>query len=198
MLHNEGTHTDDDGPRVRQPWALTNIRHHGSRSQTSQPSRGATALAQRRRQLVRHLEFSLRGEPRVPITLDTLNRAHDVFTDHWDTYAKSARTHRQREYRDLCSVLVVYFQTLFATYIASMGGLQNVLVAHLRFFTHVMVALTQLESHSLCCCKYSSVSSALLVASVRSWLADYDSASEVVRVQLLTTGAQFNTAERKQ
>ncbi|CAD6587136.1 MAG: hypothetical protein ASARMPRED_003001 [Alectoria sarmentosa] len=42
-----------------------------------------------------------------------------------------------------------------------------------------------------------SVNGALLVAPVRSWLADYDSASEVVRVQLLTTGAQFNTAEQK-
>lgn len=104
---------------------------------------GATALAQRRRQLVRHLEFTPRDEPRVPITLDTLNRAHDAFTDHWDTYAKSARTHRQREDRDLRSVFLVNFQTLFAPYIAKMGGLQNMSVAPLRIFTHVIVGLTQ-------------------------------------------------------
>ena len=108
-----------------------------------QPNPGATALAQRRHQLVRHLEVTLRDEARVPITLETLNRTRDALANHWDTYAESARIHRRREYWDLRSVFVVNFQTLFAPYVARMGGLQNVLVAHIRFFTHVMVALTQ-------------------------------------------------------
>ncbi|CAF9928625.1 MAG: hypothetical protein ALECFALPRED_004102 [Alectoria fallacina] len=118
-----------------------------------QPNPGATALAQRRHQLVRHLEVTLRDEARVPITLETLNRTRDALANHWDTYAESARIHRRREYWDLRSVFVVNFQTLFAPYVARMGGLQNVpirraVASSAPEVVHVEVSTTGTQSNT--------------------------------------------------
>ena len=51
------------------------------------PNPGADALAVLRRLLNRYILITFRGDSRLPVSWDELNRAHDALRDHWAYHA---------------------------------------------------------------------------------------------------------------
>ena len=113
------------------------------------PNPGESAIAARRSLLVRHSNFHVQNDDRVPVTMERLNLAYDALTMHYDKATDDARRYSQRWFWNLDFVDTPNFATLFRPYVARIGGIANESVARISLSDYDMSSASNVEHAGL-------------------------------------------------